>query len=193
MTDDLAPSGALRVDITKHKRSPGTRYPLQLSVAAFDDIGLPSVDVEATQVDVDLELEMIGSQLSATGTISAQWEGPCRRCVDPMTGTSETTILEIFELEPVEGETYLRERDFVDLRPMIKETVMLSLPVVPLCREDCEGPAPERFGPLATADDAPAGDGATPPAEPQSEPVDPRWAGLSDLTFSDASPENAEE
>lgn len=176
MTDDLAPPGVLRVDIAKHKRSPGTRYPLTGRFAGLEGMALPSVDVAATEFEVDLQLEMIGDQLSVAGSITADWEGLCRRCVETMNESSVSDVKEIFELDPSEGETYLRERDFADLRPMIIEAVSLSLPVVPLCREDCPGPDPTNFPSVA-----PAGEQAE-----KAPPADPRWAGLAALEFDDA-------
>lgn len=181
------PPGRLRVDIARHKRKPGTRFPTQLRVEALEGMALPSVDVAATSVEVDLQLEMIGDQISAAGTLVAHWSGPCRRCVEPVEASVAIDVLEIFELAPVEGETYLRERDFADLRPMLTEAVALALPVVPLCRPDCVGPAPDRFPTVAVesaaaSSGAEAGDRVDP-----DRPVDPRWAALSGLG-TDATP-----
>jgi len=59
---------------------------------------------------------------------------------------------------------------------MIREALVLSLPVAPLCSEDCVGPAPESF-PAGTANNPVA-------AESDAEPAgDPRWAALDGLTF----------
>ena len=181
MTSDeveLEPTGRLRVDITPHKREPGTQRPFVLAVEPLDGVELPSVEVVGGRIDVDLQLEIVGEQLSASGLLTIAWTGPCRRCLDEVEGAETVKILEIFEKAPVEGETYPLEKDFVDLRPMVREALVLLLPIAPLCGEDCEGPAPELFstdGVEAAIDDADE-------AEPA---IDPRWAALGDLTFDD--------
>ena len=72
-----------------------------------------------------------------------------------------------------DGETYPIEGDDVDLEPVIRDGVLLHLPLAPLCREDCAGPAPESFPALVVPDA---------PAEP---PRDPRWAALDALHLED--------
>lgn len=175
--DDLPP-GVLRVDITPHKRQPGTQRPMTGTVVGLEGMELPSVEVSATAVTLDLQLEIVGEQLSVSGAVSAVWSGPCRRCLDPMHETALVDIQEIFEFEPTEGETYKREKDFADLRPMIIESVVLALPVAPLCSEDCVGPAPESFPTTAASESA---DDSS--ESPESGLGDPRWAALDALKF----------
>ena len=112
--------------------------------------------------------------LTVTGTLDVTWDGTCRRCLDPAAGATEVEIQEIFERRPVEGETYELGDDAVDLAPMVLEQVVLSLPLAPLCAEDCAGPAPDAFPASVEADvdlTEPAGD--------------PRWAALDALKFDD--------
>lgn len=171
---DVLPSGALRIDITPHKRKPGTQRPFVETVGGLEGMGLPSVDVKADTVSCDLAIEMVGEQITVTGTVASDWMGPCRRCLEPMTATVSVKVHEIFEIEPVEGETYRREKDFADLRPMVIENIVLSLPVAPLCRDDCPGPAPDQIS-VGIAPD---------PSEVDAAPAgDPRWAALDALKF----------
>jgi uncharacterized protein len=57
---------------------------------------------------------------------------------------------------------------------VLRETALLNLPLAPLCRDDCRGPAPEAF-PALPAEDVPAGEA----------PRDPRWAALDVLREED--------
>jgi uncharacterized protein len=72
------------------------------------------------------------------------------------------------------GETWPLTSDEIDLEPVVREAVLLALPLAPLCDEGCLGPAPERFP--ATVED---GDVAEEP------PRDPRWAALDQLDLGD--------
>jgi len=75
----------------------------------------------------------------------------------------------------VEGETYLLAENEVDLEPMVRETVLLNLPVAPLCSEDCAGPDPDRFPTTVVVE----------PDPDEPPPADPRWAALSEITFNE--------
>lgn len=142
-----------------------------LADVTLDGLGLSSAWVPANdEVNVDLTLEAIHEAVVATGTISFSWEGACRRCLERVGGHREVAVREVFEITPVEGETWPLGVDTLDIEPMARETVLLALPLAPLCRADCPGPAPARF-PTITAE------------EPSRPPPDPRWAALDALTF----------
>jgi uncharacterized protein len=90
-------------------------------------------------------------------------------------------VREIFEPRPTEGETYPLEGEEIDLEPLVRDALLLDLPLAPLCRPDCPGPA----GPGDEADDsstaAPEGEGDGTDDDAPAAPVDPRWAVLSQL------------
>jgi uncharacterized protein len=135
------------------------------------------VDPEA-EVVLDAVVEATGVDIVLTGTVTFPWEGECRRCLQSVQGEVTADLREVFEPSPVEGETWPVEGDAIDLAPVLREVVLLTLPLVPLCSDDCVGPDPERFP--ATVE--PSDDDAAEPAEP---PADPRWAGLEALRFDD--------
>ncbi len=175
---DLSPLGELRVDITPHKRAPGAPRPFRRRFAAPEGLGLPSVEVEVDDFITDLNLEFVGSQLVVSGTITANWHGPCRRCLAPVREELPIEVREIFELDAVDGETYEREEDFADLSTMVTEAIMLALPLAPLCGPECSGPEPDRYHTSVVSDgDSDNVDDA------ESAPKDPRWAALDDVTF----------
>ena len=128
---------------------------------------------------LDAMVEATGADVVVTGVVRFPWEGDCRRCLQPVTGTAEADVREIFEPTPVEAETWPLDGDSIDLGPVLREVALLSLPLVPLCSDDCAGPDPERF-PATPEDDAAPGEGDP---TPTSAPRDPRWAALDDLRF----------
>jgi uncharacterized protein len=127
---------------------------------------------EGSTVVVDVRLESVNEGVVATGTVTAPWEGLCRRCLEPVTGTLQAEVLEVFEAEPTEGETQLLDGDRIDLEPVAREAVLLGLPMAPLCAEDCRGLCPTCGADLRDGDCD-----CAPPA------ADPRWAGLEGLSF----------
>ena len=163
------------------------RTEVQLSDMALSDFGVGEWSIVDARLFVDLVLECTGSdgnvsdsddddsQRYATGgvvvvgTATGTWSVPCRRCLEPMQGDLVAEIRELFEVAPTEGETWPLRDDGIDLGPMLRETALLGLPLAPLCRVECAGPAPDRF-PTGPADDYASG-------------IDPRWSVLDELTF----------
>jgi uncharacterized protein len=156
------------VGVTELLRHPGTRREVTVS-GPLDDLAVASSRVAAgTDVEAHLTLEaMSDSSLSATGAITADWVGECRRCLRVVEGSVRADVQEIFESHPVEGETYPLAGDRIDLEPMVRDAVLLALPLAPLCEDACAGPEPDEH-PLG-------GD-----AEPRE---DDRWSALKQLKF----------
>jgi len=166
----------LLVDAGEALRHPGTRRSMHRT-AVVPDLALSSVRVPAdAAVDLDLSIEAIGADVVVTGTVRAPWVGECRRCLEPVEGEVVLQVREIFEREPTEGQTYpILDEERLDLEPLVRENVLLGLPLSTLCRPDCAGPDPERF-PAGPAPDDP-----DEPEKPPAPPRDPRWAALDQL------------
>ena len=156
------------------RRRPGTQRDIHVATP-LPGLGITSAQVpDDAEVQVDAVLEAIEGAITISGTVTAPWVGECRRCLDPVTGLIEATLSEVFEASPVEGETYPLVGDEVDLERVVRDAVLLSLPLAPLCRPDCPGPAPESF-PARLVDDEEPDDAERSP--------DARWAGLEALKF----------
>jgi uncharacterized protein len=167
----------LRVGTAELLRRLGTRKPFHERVT-LDGLHISTADVpRGGEIDVDLVLESISSGLVVEGKITAPWEGDCRRCLDHVQGVVETEVKEVFERHAVEGETYSLDQDEVDLEPMVRDAVLLALPLAPLCGPDCAGPAPDAF---PTGPDDP-----DPEAAAAARLRDERWGALDELRFED--------
>ena len=153
------------------RRRPGTQRDVRITTT------IPGLAVTASQVpddaqlEIDATLEWIEGAITVTGTVTVPWRAECRRCLDEVGGLLSVELREVFEPRPQDGETYPIEGDEVDLEPVVRDAALLALPLAPLCREDCPGPAPEAF-PAIVPDETDA-----PPAP------DPRWAALGELRF----------
>ena len=159
----------LRIDLVELRRKLATRRSFQRE-ATMEGLAVGSTFVpEDEPVSVELDLESVSNGVMVHGTIRAPWEGECRRCLEPVRGVVEVEVQELFSDNGDPDEIYPVEGDEIDLRPMVRDAILLNLPLAPLCRPDCLGPDPERFPALVE------GEG----------PVDRRWAGLSELRFND--------
>jgi uncharacterized protein len=177
-------AGLLTVGVADLLRRPGSRRELTAEVPAGSiRVGDVEVPTGAT-IRCELALESLGDGLVVTGRVRAPWSGPCRRCLETVEGEVDVELREVFERVPVEGETWPLEGDHVDLAPVVREAVVLALPLAPLCRPGCTGPDPDRFpAHAAGAVEAGEADGGGDREEPEQPPKDPRWVKLDELRF----------
>jgi len=118
-------------------------------------------------VVVDALLEWVSDGLLVTGTVEGEWDGPCRRCLGPVSGRMKVDVQELFERNPRDGESYPLGHDRVDVEPLAREALVLDLPLAPVCSPDCRGLCP------TCGADLNQGDCGCPPAG-----GDGRWAAL---------------
>lgn len=131
-----------------------------------------------TPVRGEITVESIERGVSLHGHVSFDWEGDCRRCLEPVQGTTEIEIDEICQVHaPPNSDIVDFDGEKIDLLPLIRDAVGLSLPLAPLCRDDCPGPDPDRY-PALTEDELDAAEAAD---EEDRPPADPRWAALDGL------------
>ena len=161
------------VSIADLLRTPGHRRELELRgpVGRLSSAG--TVVAADDDVEVTVGLEAIPEGVVADGRVSAPWRAECRRCLKEVTGGVDVEFRELFEREPKEGETYPLGREELDLEPLIREGLLLALPLAPLCEAGCQGICPTCGADL---NEGPCG---CPPAG-----RDPRWAALDDLNLS---------
>ena len=70
--------------------------------------------------------------------------------------------------EDADDEDYYLEGDLLGLEPVVRDAVVLALPLSPLCGPDCPGLCPECGVKLAEAG----------PDHGHGERIDPRWEAL---------------
>jgi len=159
------------IGITEQRRNPGVQRPLSVSGPLRELATSAAAVPEGGEVAAEVVVEALtDGRVTVTGRVTAPWEGECRRCLQAVRGEVAVDVQELFEPHPTpEAETYHLDGDQLDLEPMLRDAVLLALPLAPLCTEVCAGPDPQAH-PLGQA-----GDG-----EP---PVDPRWSALRELRF----------
>jgi DUF177 domain-containing protein len=125
---------------------------------------------------------IVGGRLQATGeerfywhgTVRAVLTGECRRCLIPVAVPVSAEVGALFTseadaLEDPEAYGLPAHATEIDLRPAVREELVLAAPRYVVCREDCRGLCPQ------CGKDLNAG-----PCGCAPEP-DPRWRALADL------------
>ncbi|PPK64361.1 YceD family protein [Actinokineospora auranticolor] len=157
-------------------RRAGSSRPVRRTAAATYVLGLEGVIgvPVGAEVELDLMLESVVEGVLVTGTASGPLTGECSRCLDGIADTVEVRITELYAYpDSATDETTDEDEiprlvdDLVDLEPVVRDAVVLAVPHVPLCAEDCPGLCPECGD--KWADLGP---------DHRHETIDPRWAAL---------------
>lgn len=146
---------------------------LSRSVPAPADLGVDVLGVPVgSALELDFRLESVVEGVLVSGTVSGTVTGECVRCLDPVSRPLEVDVQELWAREvatDAEDELPRLDGDLLDIEPVLRDAVVLALPLQPLCREDCPGLCSECGARLAED-----------PGH-QHESVDPRWAALQQL------------
>ena len=173
-----------RLDLRELGRRAGSLQELDRTAPApagwrVELIGVP----EGAEVHLHLRLESVMEGVLVTGELEAPVVGSCARCLEPIEDTVRLGVQELFaysgsttQATSEEDEVRRIEGDFLDLEPLARDTVVLNLPLAPVCTEDCAGLCVDCGLRL---DDL--------PADHTHEVADPRWAALAQK-FTTSSP-----
>jgi uncharacterized protein len=130
---------------------------------------------EGTPVEADLLLESVVEGILVSGPLRGSMSLSCARCLKTFERPFDVTVHEMFiPGRADEGDEYPLADDggAIDIEPMVRDAVVLSMPFSPLCRPDCPGLC-ERCGGDRNLQECTCG-----PA-----PADPRWEALGDIRF----------
>lgn len=173
----LDPRRPLVIDTRTLGRRAGSMREVRRIVPAPEALRLELVEVPPdSDVELDLRLESVMEGVLVSGTATVTLTGECGRCLDPYTGSLQVPLQELFaypdsvtDSTADSDEVGRLESDLLDLEPVLRDAVVLALPLTPLCSPDCGGlcvGCGQRLDEL--------------PAEHSHELIDPRWAALAD-------------
>ncbi|MFJ4833213.1 YceD family protein [Streptomyces sp. NPDC088747] len=171
-------------------RRPGALQRLSRTIDAPKDLGIQGVIgvPEGAPVELDLRLESVMEGVLVTGTARALAKGECVRCLEPLELELEAEFQEMFsypdaddrgrpKAEPADDaeddeDTLFLEDGLFDLEVVLRDAVVLALPMQPVCQDDCPGLCSECGARLADDPDH------------RHDAVDIRWAALQGLAGS---------
>ncbi|WP_460368428.1 YceD family protein [Actinocorallia lasiicapitis] len=135
-------------------------------------VGVP----KDAELELDLRFESVMEGVLVSGTADLPIQGECARCLDGLDFHMEVEFQELFVyVDTRSGSTadedeHRLDGDLLDLEPVLRDAVVLALPLSPLCQDDCPGLCTECGVRLADAGPDHSHDAA-----------DPRWAALQGL------------
>ena len=131
------------------------------------EVGPLALDLEVGEADLDFdssEILVLGKirvtltadrqlrEIRIRGQFQVNVELPCSRCLEPVRFPVVAQFDQFYESEhPLEGEIELQEKDteisffsgdFIEVSDIVREQILLALPVKPICEEACKGLCP---------------------------------------------------
>lgn len=163
-------------------RRPGNMRSYQRTIPAPASFGLEVIGIpEGSPIELELRLESVTEGVFVSGSARAEVVGECARCLESIGYPLTVRFGELFAYPDsvTEATTDADEisrviDDLVDTEEMVRDAVLLTLPLAPLCQEDCQGLCPECGDRWADLDPAHS-----------HETLDARWAGLRGRLTSD--------
>jgi uncharacterized protein len=162
---------ALRIDVADLLSKPAGRRPVHREAPVEGLVGSAARVPVAEPVVLDLILERVPEGIVVRGSVRARWHAACSVCLTDLEESLALDVSELFEPDPVEGDTYPLRGHELDLEQLVRDTVLLDLPLAPTCVTIGRAPC--------SSDQS----GGAPSRADEQEPAapDPRWSALSEL------------
>jgi len=166
---------ALIIDVSEVRKSKGNSERFE---GSFPDFHMDAADQGATFHDLQVKCEATntGEGIYVQGEITGKLDLTCSLCLKRFTVDLKAPFAENFYREgdslpeDLEDPVQIYHGEEIDLSDTIKENLVLSLPMKPLCRPDCKGLCPHCGSDLNVQQ-----------CNCKEEEVDPRLAVLGDL------------
>ena len=176
-TPRLDPRRPLVLDTRELGRRPGSMRAVRTEVPAPPELAVGMATIpEGASLALDLRLESVVEGVLVSGTVTAPVTAECARCLTPVSDTVTVELTELFaypesvtEQTTEEDEVHHLAGELLDLEPVVRDALVLDLPLSPLCRDDCRGLCAgcgERLDDL--------------PDDHTHTTTDPRWAALAE-------------
>jgi uncharacterized protein len=174
------PRGPLVLDTRELGRRPGSMRRVRTEAELPASLGTEMMwVVPGSSGTLDLRLESVIEGVLISGTVEAPLRGECARCLEELSDVAAVEVRELFyypdratDLSADEDVRVLVD-DQADLEPVLRDALVLNLPLSPTCRPDCAGLCVDCG---ARLDDIG-------PDHTHARP-DPRWAALSAMAQS---------
>ncbi len=152
------------------------------------DLGVAAARVPpGSPMELEIRLESVIEGVLVTGVADVLVEAECSRCLEPTSWNEDIEFTELYAYEPTdakghvvdvaasdEDDEQLRvQGEYIDLEPMLRDAVVLTLPHAPLCADDCQGLCSE------------CGVNLNDDPTHTHDQTDPRWDALSSLLESE--------
>ena len=164
-----------RINLHELPRRAGEMREYSLNFPAPEDVGIPLLKIPTgEEINLDFKAESVDDGVLITGIVRSHAEGECGRCLEQVEMEIDQRFQELFlyasrawDNPEEDDELFFLDGDVADIEIPIRDAVILSMPINPICSQDCEGlcaECGEKWRDL--------------PDDHAHEVTDPRWTGL---------------
>ena len=87
----------------------------------------------------EVEMTAMSGGIFVRGSVKATVRHTCHRCLDEWDEIVDVPVGQVYVAEGDDEIDYVIDGPEIDLEPMLRDEVLLYLPVVPTCGEECRG------------------------------------------------------
>lgn len=137
----------MKLDLSEIARTPGMHATQEIDEACPEDLGARVLSNVVGRVDI----VNTGSLLVVQGALKAEVGFECSRCLEDFAMSLEAPVQEAFRIEivgdaaqvlPVEEDDAASpfvENNILDLHEIVRQSLLVVMPIQPLCRSECKG------------------------------------------------------
>jgi uncharacterized protein len=171
----MSQSAVYTVSIIDLMHKPGQMREASLDILTPEPMGEGiAVVPDGTNLDLDVRFESVHEGILVTGEVFVDADAECSRCLEPLTVPIEVDFQELFTYSVSSEDDHFVKDDEINLEQVIRDAVVLNLPLHPLCQIDCLGLCVECGVKMAEN-----------PHHVHEAPVDSRWIALKELQQQD--------
>lgn len=151
----LVEPGSFNISLTHVPRRPGNMWESTLEFAAPADLEVGMAKLApGSKIPADIRMESVLDGVLVNLDFEFEVEAECARCLEPFMWTDEAHVTELFlyeetdsrgrvvpapENESDELTVFYVHEDSIDLLEVIRDAIVLDLPLSPLCQPGCLG------------------------------------------------------
>lgn len=179
----LARGATMKIDILKLREMP-YEYNVDLSPAYLSEGTEEGTSFSDGRGRVTFR--MVGDDIFADGTLRTDYHATCARCLGPATATVKADVHLIYwpkdpetgskiaNIEPEEPDFAIYEGEQLDPDEELREVLLVEVPLVVVCKDDCKGLCP-RCGTNLNEGACDCGETTKEVVEEVVKPAEPAW------------------
>lgn len=126
-------TGPLRFDVAEIRSRGRLELEEDVPAEAFQPL-LEDEPILAGPIKAALELTARGGEIEAIGSVSGTWKLECWRCGERAVSSYRASV---------DAAVEAGEKGTLDLADEVRQTLVLAVPMRPICRTDCKGFCPK--------------------------------------------------
>jgi len=130
------------IDLTENIANVGKSVPFK-GVYNLPDNLTPYPNAVLNKVAVNFEVMFGNPNVSIVGTISCYISGYCDRCLKPIETQIDLPFEQTFYKDEADEDKYIYTNSLLDATQAVSDEIVLSLPTLLLCKDDCKGLCPK--------------------------------------------------